>query len=216
MRGMLFSQMAPPEGCSDDEFERWYDEEHIPARLALPGFVQASRYRAIEGEPWHLAVYDLGDLAVLDTPEYQRLKAQPSERTARMLAGARSFTRYICEQVSDSGAIDEQPQCLFVATFDVPASAVAEFDAWYEEEHVPILLEADGWLRVRRYRSRPGHEGPPWSHFALHELRDPAVLDAPERARARSTAWRERLAREPWFSSTGRWIYERIAVAAPR
>jgi hypothetical protein len=36
--------MNPP---PDDEvgFNAWYDEEHVPNRLALPGFLGAWRYR---------------------------------------------------------------------------------------------------------------------------------------------------------------------------
>jgi len=47
---MLFSQMEPPAGLAE-EFHRWYDDEHIPHRLAIPGFQAASRYEVLEGEP---------------------------------------------------------------------------------------------------------------------------------------------------------------------
>ena len=35
----------------DDEFNRWYDEEHIPERLAIPGVLNAARYAAVRGGP---------------------------------------------------------------------------------------------------------------------------------------------------------------------
>ena len=47
----------------DDEFNRWYDEEHIPERLAIPGVLNAARYVAVRGEPKYLACYEI------DTPE---------------------------------------------------------------------------------------------------------------------------------------------------
>lgn len=219
MKGLLFSQMEPPPGWEDD-FHDWYESEHIPARMALPGFAAAVRYAAETGTPRWLACYFLDDLGVLDTPEYRRLKTDPSERTARMLGAVSGFTRYTCRELSDTGAPADgaaAPGRLFAVAFSVPEADEAEFDAWYTEEHVPLLMAADGWLRVRRYRVLPGHDGPPWTHLALHELRDAAVLDAPERERARTTEWRDRLARRPWFTASGRWLYRPVhsAVGTP-
>jgi hypothetical protein len=210
MRGMLFSQMEPPAG-REGEFHAWYDEEHIPARMALPGFARATRYRAVEGEPSHLAVYELDDMGVLETPAYRELKDNPSPLTAEMLRSVTGFTRYIGEAVSDSGRREEH-RFLSVVAFQVPDDEVAEFDQWYEVEHAPLLLEADDWLRVSRYRRLSG-EGGPWTHFALHELRTLDVLESPQRRRAREAPRRQVLAARPWFAGSGRWVYEVIARA---
>lgn len=43
---------------TDDEFNRWFDEEHLPGLAAVPGTVRASRYRT-DGSPRYLAGYDL-------------------------------------------------------------------------------------------------------------------------------------------------------------
>lgn len=204
--GMLFSQMHPPAG-EDAEFHDWYQTEHIPDRMVVPGFSNAVRYRT-DGEPSYLAVYFLDDMAALETPEYRRLKESPSERTAHMLDNVSGFTRYTADLISDSGELEvERAGLLFVVAFDVPGEDEEEFEAWYQGEHVPLLMEVPGWLRIRRYRTRPGHAGAPWTHFALHEIRDAAVLDAPERARARDTAMRDRLAGRPWFGRSSRWNY---------
>jgi hypothetical protein len=177
--------------------------------MEIPGFASAVRYEAIEGDPRYLACYFLDDMGALETPEYKRLKSDPGERTARMLDNVSGFTRYICDETSDTGPVDEEAGALFVVAFGVPEEGRAEFDGWYEEEHVPLLLKVPGWLRVRRYVARPGHAGPDWTHLALHELRDTAVLDRPERAAARDTPRRERLMRNDWARS-GRWVYRPI------
>ena len=222
MTGLLFSQMEPPAEL-EAEFHDWYNTEHIPARMAVPGFAGAARYEAIEGSPRYLACYFLESLAALETPEYRRVKDQPGGRTERMLGSVHGFTRYLCEGMSDTApagasvATDsgDSGSLLFVVALAVPDDAATEFDAWYEEEHIPLLMKADGWLRVRRYRVLPGHEGPPWTRFALHELRDASVLDAPERAAARETDWRNRLARQhDWFNRSGRWLYRPIHSAS--
>jgi hypothetical protein len=135
-----------------------------------------------------------------------------------MLGAVSGFTRYTCAELSDTGPAGETAGVLSVVGFSVPEEDRADFEAWYAEEHVPLLMEADGWLRVRRYRVLPGHDGPPWTHLALHELRDADVMDAPERERARTTDWRDRLARRPWFGSSGRWLYRPVhhAVSTAR
>lgn len=208
--GLLFSQMEPPPGWEAD-FHDWYEQEHIPARMAIPGFAEAIRYEQ-DGDPEtarYLACYFLDDMGALETDVYRRLKSDPGERTARMLGNVRGFTRYIADQHSDTGPAGEATGALFVVAFPVPEADRAEFDAWYEEEHVPLLMGVPGWLRVRRYVVRPGFDGPPWTHFALHELRGPEVLDAPERAAARDTPWRAELSQRDWFRS-GRWTYRPI------
>jgi hypothetical protein len=203
--GMLFSQMEPPDGW-DSDFNDWYDTEHIPARLAIPGFARATRYRAIDGEPEYLAVYELSDLGALQTPEYHELRHSPSQRTTRMLGNARGFTRFICELVHDSGPADEH-QCLSAVAFNVPAAEAKAFDDWYDSEHVPMLLQAPDWLRVRRYRVQSG-EGGPWTDIAVHELRSAAVMQSEERAAARRAPKRTAIAARPWFAQSGRWLYE--------
>lgn len=41
---------------SDPEFEsgfnRWYDQEHLPRMLQIPGFLSAARYRAPDPKPY--------------------------------------------------------------------------------------------------------------------------------------------------------------------
>ncbi len=36
-----------PEG--EEAFERWYNEEHLPERLEIPGYVSARRFKLEEG-----------------------------------------------------------------------------------------------------------------------------------------------------------------------
>jgi len=35
----------------EEEYHRWYDEEHIAHLLAVPGFLSAGRYVALKGGP---------------------------------------------------------------------------------------------------------------------------------------------------------------------
>ena len=209
MRGMLFSQMEPPTEL-EPEFNVWYDEEHIPDRLVIDGFDRADRYLEVDAEGHYLAVYQLSDLAALETPEYRELKEQPSARTQRMLSSVSGFTRFTCQQIHDTGDAGEH-SFLAVVAFPVPEEDEARFDDWYDNEHAPMLLEAEDWLRVRRYKVLSG-DGGPWTHFALHELASREVMDSDERQAARQGPKRDALAGRDWFPRSGRWLYERITT----
>ena len=65
---MPFTESASEE--EDEEFNRWYQEVHLPEVLGVPGFSAASRYKEtginMTGRPWpirfpYLAVYELAD-----------------------------------------------------------------------------------------------------------------------------------------------------------
>jgi hypothetical protein len=52
------------------EFDAWYEKEHLPERLACPGFLTGRRYVAVEGGPKYLALYDLESPDVLESEAY--------------------------------------------------------------------------------------------------------------------------------------------------
>lgn len=64
-----------------------------------------------------------------------------------------------------------------------------QFDEWYEQEHVPLLLRVPGRSAITRYALLAG-DGQ--LHFATHELDSLEVLDHPLERQAASTPWRER------------------------
>jgi len=104
-RGILtFAADIPPE--FEHDFNRWYEEEHIPERLAIPGFLRACRYRAVTGGPRYLAVYEVTSPQVFETPEYLHfLKgAGETQWTQRVLAACTSKSRVIYEKISERKA----------------------------------------------------------------------------------------------------------------
>src|SRR5204862_501779 len=69
-RGLLLTMTEPP-AAMDEEFNAWYDAEHIPERLSIPGFRSARRWVADckPGEGKYLATYELDAPGVLSSPE---------------------------------------------------------------------------------------------------------------------------------------------------
>lgn len=201
MTAILFSEMAPsPEW--EDEFNTWYDTDHIPVRMVLPGFEGVQRYRATEGDNY-LVVYDMESMAALKTPGYEKVKTAPSEQTDWMLANVHNFTRNLGIELARHGLDDpkdiEAPM-IFATMFNVPAEHLAAFDAWISEDHIPLLMKNKDWLGVRRFEMTVS-EPVPFNRLAIHYLADPAAMQSPERAAARATEWRARMAAEhEWFN----------------
>src|SRR5690349_11466640 len=76
------------------EFNKWYNEEHLPELLSVPGILSAARYEAVKGGPQYLACYDLESVAVMQTPWGQ--KVSPS-------VIGKNLTRIVGEQIYPDG-----------------------------------------------------------------------------------------------------------------
>ena len=48
----------------EEDFNRWYNEEHLADRMAFPGFLRVRRYVSLNGGPKYVALYDLADGAM--------------------------------------------------------------------------------------------------------------------------------------------------------
>jgi hypothetical protein len=87
---LLVTMHAPP--AFEEEFNAWYDTEHLPERLAVPGFETALRFVCLSGHPRYLAMYDLATPEVLDSPEYLRVAfGNSSPWTLRVLQRVRAY-----------------------------------------------------------------------------------------------------------------------------
>lgn len=88
-RGLLLV-LADPAPDFEEEFNAWYDTEHLPERAALPGFHTALRFTSLGDGPRYAALYDVETPATLDSPEYMAVSgANFSPWTRRTMARAR-------------------------------------------------------------------------------------------------------------------------------
>src|SRR6266851_3942744 len=55
---------------AEDEFNDWYDLEHLPERQRVPGFLSCQRWLGVENSKHSVATYDLDGLGVLKSPPY--------------------------------------------------------------------------------------------------------------------------------------------------
>ena len=68
-KGMLLTSMNI-DAANEPEFNRWYDREHLEERVAMPGFLEARRYVAVDGNPKYLSLYSTETIEVLGSPFY--------------------------------------------------------------------------------------------------------------------------------------------------
>jgi hypothetical protein len=194
---LLFVYTSP--GTADTavaEYNDWYDNEHVPMRVELPGFGAVARWHAADRlRPDWLATYEVKP-GTLSTPEYKALWANASEREKRIMSTlATTMDRRVYSLISDSWADGCDPRSgagpvLMAVSMSVPAAMEPEVPAYYEQEHFPLLLAAPGWRRARRYLLTSG-TGP--KYLSLHEVESLAALETPEYKAATSTPWRNRI-----------------------
>jgi hypothetical protein len=176
------------------EFTDWYDNEHVPNRLATPGFAAVSRFRALDGAaPEWLATYQIKP-GTLETPAYQALWENQSEREKRIMS-AITLDRRVYSLLSDSwadgvAAADGAPPVVMAVSMSVPPDVEPDLNAYYDQEHYPLLLAVPGWRRARRYVLTSG-TGP--KYLSLHEIDSEAAFDEPGYKTATSTPWRNRI-----------------------
>jgi hypothetical protein len=170
-----------------DEFNEWYDNEHVPERKATPGFINAERWLGADDPKISVATYDLETLDVLQSPGYRKIGgANLSPWSKRVTAQCQRICRFEAEQIFP-GRLAAPPEArgLMIFAMNVLPHAEADFNAWYDEEHVPRLAAVRGCLTARRFRMSGGTH----QYIAMYHLESPEVCS--------SRAWRE-AADTPW------------------
>jgi hypothetical protein len=190
MQGLLVAFMNPP-ADDEGEFNAWYDEEHVPLRLAVPGFLNARRYKAAEADgPRYLALYELESVDVLKTNQYQGLARERSQRETDMLRRIPMMDRRVARLVLDGPEWTKEAPYQLIVCMTPPEKGEEDFVEWYRQEHIRMLLDVPGWRRVRLFQQVEG-DGP--AFMAVHELETPDVFEQPSYEKSISTPWRQRI-----------------------
>jgi hypothetical protein len=175
---MVWAEVPP---AWEEEFNRWYNEEHVAERLAVPGFLAAARYEAVKGGPRHLACYELESVEVLDSPAYRRVQANPTPWTRRCSPEAigTAYIRNVYTMIhpaalAPAAAASGMAPALQIGRMDVPAEIDAAFNDWYNTIYVPNYETVPGVIRGRRYRAVVGTP----TYLTLYEFEHPRVSES--------------------------------------
>jgi hypothetical protein len=85
------------------EHDDWHTHEHLPERLAIPGFVRGTRWAAVHGQPGYLVMYEVEGLATLASSAYLERLNNPSPWTSKMMPHYRGMIRGFCSVAGSFG-----------------------------------------------------------------------------------------------------------------
>src|SRR4030095_4685893 len=136
----------------DKEFNEWYNTEHLPELLAVPGILAAARYEAVKGGPKYLACYELENVEVMHTPAFTNRPRTPwGERVSPSVIGT-NLTRIVGEQIypdriemPERGMTPVQGPPLLPTPPPALLTSILVGDLFYERSTASVLW---AWLRT--------------------------------------------------------------------
>ena len=154
------------------DFDRWYNEIHVPELLDCPGWLTARRFECTDGQPRFLAIYELEDEDLaFGSEQYAEAFGWDEFATRIRNSHGRNYrlTHY-AEGLDTSVRVAARGDhaLIHLATVDVQKGYGTAFDRWYNEIHVPELLDCPGWLTARRFECTDGQP----RFLAIYELED--------------------------------------------
>ena len=172
----------------EEDFNRWYNEEHLAEVLSFPGVLSGARYVAVRGGPKYLTCYEMESPEVMETEELQRYRASPSEwskkASPRYIGTNYMFNVYgqiYPTQVTEEVAQSDMAPALQIGRMEVPPEVEDEFNEWYNTIYVPDYEKVPGCIRGRRYIATRGEP----KYLTVYEFEHERVSQSPEWAAAR-------------------------------
>jgi hypothetical protein len=142
-KGMLMTfTEVPPE--HEEDFNEWYNREHLDERVGMPGFRRARRYVALRADPKYFATYETKTVADLAAPDYLKLLADQSPWSKRVMKRFSKFHRLTLKITVDlaHGVGGGVAVCRF---FPRP-EAMRPLRAWLKEAALPEAIRRPGML----------------------------------------------------------------------
>lgn len=194
-------------GAHEDEFHDWYDLEHVPERARIPGFRTCTRWIGATDPKQAIATYELDSPDVMRSAPYLAISHDHlspwSKRIARM---AKRLIRFEGEQMPSENQ-DDPPSAaggLLLNAMSVAPEHEAEFNEWYDKEHIPALSAVPGTLLARRFRATGGSSP---RYVAIYHLATPEVQE--------SKAWQD-AANTPWTNKMRPFFRDRLRLVGRR
>ena len=180
---------------AEDEFNDWYDTEHMPERVSCAGFGRCERWLAADNPKISIATYDLDSLGVLKSEPYLKIGgANLSVWSKRVTAKANRICRFEAEQMSPGNAkAPDGAGGMLLYAMNCAPEAEKDFNAWYDEEHIPRLSKVPGCLAARRFRIVTAASEGNQRYLAVYHLTGPEVCSSGAWKEAAVTPWTERM-----------------------
>ena len=183
--GLMMVWVDVPED-KEEEFNHWYNEEHLAELLSVPGILSAARYEAVKSGPKHLAVYELESSKVIETDAFKnRPVTEWAKRVSPTAIGTNrignTYEMIYPDQLNASIASSEMAPALQIGRMDIPDEHSDEWNQWYSTVYVPNYEKVPGCLRGRRWKAVRGEP----SYSVTYEFEDVHVSEKEEWLRQR-------------------------------
>jgi hypothetical protein len=165
----------------EDDFNHWYNEEHLAELLSVPGVLNAARYEATMSGPKHLAVYELESPAVVDSEAFtSRPVTEWGQRNSPRLH-ATNFIQNVYEMIHPAALTDEiansgMAPALQIGRMAISAENEVEWNQWYSGVYVPNYEKVPGVIRGRRWKAVKGEP----AYGVVYEFENEKVSETQE------------------------------------
>jgi len=141
-RGLLAVWTDIPAAVEED-FNRWYNEEHIPERVGIPGFLNGRRYLSLTGTPKYMALYSTVDAQVLQSETYRKVLVNATAWTQKVRPHFQNFVRNEYELLLDLGSsvlvgVAQEPHLA-----RAPHRSAVARAADFRNQHVPVRQDKE-------------------------------------------------------------------------
>lgn len=124
------------------EHDDWHTHEHLPERLSIPGFLRGTRWVSLDAKPRYFVMYEVAEIATLQSDAYLERLNNPSPWTTRMMPNYRGMARGLC---SVSGSFGQGiGQCGLLIRFRSRTGMETSLRAWLINDILPQLPPARG------------------------------------------------------------------------
>lgn len=144
-----------PVAGQEQEYNRWYDQEHAPDVVSIPGFVSAQRFarspvqlRQDAGDsPPYVVLYHIRtrDLASVYAEVNRRAMDGRTRMSKSLARGGGMNITFLTTDATRTRAIDPARLYLHIVMADSDAGQDQLFDRWYAEHHAPDMTKLPGF-----------------------------------------------------------------------
>lgn len=154
-RGLLVV-IADPHPAIEEEFNAWFDTEHLPERMSIDGFLTGTRFVSCDRAGRYLVLYDLNDVQTLHSDEYKAfLSEKMSPWTKRVLQRQPSIRHEASQIFPGQALLAPSARQLLLRFNRMDNSALRQLAEWIADEETAT----PGIVQRRLFRITDAEDG---------------------------------------------------------
>jgi hypothetical protein len=179
---------------TEDDYNAWYEREHMFERIEVPGIRRARHYRTVSGRPRFFTYFELADPSVVASGVYFAQTNNPSPWTQRILPHFREVNRTASRVIRRVGkGFGAAAMTVRHALEGGEDKALA---AWLADTYLPEVVTRPGVIAGQLWQADIGASRQPGQDRNLRPEED-SISDLTLFVEATETGRLEELSREP-------------------